>query len=43
MVAKQWQEIDWLKKQLARLTGRLEQVEQTLPKGPADDQPPPHY
>ncbi|VAV89570.1 hypothetical protein MNBD_ALPHA08-2086 [hydrothermal vent metagenome] len=43
MVAKQWQEIDWLKKQLTRLTGRLEQVEQTLPKGPADDQPPPHY
>jgi len=43
MVAKQWQEIDRLKKQLTRLTGRLEQVEQTVPKGPADDQPPPHY
>ncbi len=43
MVAKQWQEIDGLKKQLARLIGRLEQVEQSVPKGPSDDQPPPHY
>lgn len=43
MVAKQWHEIDWLKKQLTRLTGRLEQVEQSLPKGTTDDQPPPHY
>ena len=43
MVAKQWQEIDWLKKQLTRLTGRMESVEQSLPKGATDDQPPPHY
>lgn len=43
MVAKQWHEIDRLKKQMTRMTGRLESVEQTLPKGAADDQPPPHY
>jgi len=43
VVAKQWQEIDWLKKQLVRLTGRLEQVEQSVPKNPGQDQPPPHY
>lgn len=43
IVAKQWHEIDRLKKQMARMTGRLESVEQSLPKGAADDQPPPHY
>lgn len=43
MVAKQWDEIDLLKKQLNRMTGRLEQVEQTMPKSSGDDQPPPHY
>ena len=43
MVAKQWQEIDRLKKQMTRLIGRLESVEQSLPKGATDDQPPPHY
>ncbi len=43
MVAKQWHEIDQLKKQLIRLTGRLEQVEDTMPKGASEDQPPPHY
>jgi len=43
VVAKQWQEIDRLKKQLTRLTGRLEQVEDTLPKDASQDQPPPHY
>lgn len=43
VVARQWQEIDRLKKQMNQLTGRLEQVEDTIPKGQADDQPPPHY
>ncbi len=43
MVAKQWHEIDRLKKQLTRLTGRLEQVEHSLPKGASEDAPPPHY
>ena len=43
VVARQWQEIDRLKKQMSQLTGRLEQVEDIIPKGQADDQPPPHY
>ena len=43
VVARQWHEIDLLKKKMSRLTGRLEQVEDSAPKGPADDQPPPHY
>jgi len=43
VVAQQWHEIDRLKKQMTRLTGRLEQVEDIIPKGQSDDQPPPHY
>jgi len=43
VVARQWQEIDRLKKQMSQLTGRLEQVEDIIPKGAGDDQPPPHY
>lgn len=42
-IVKQWAEIDALKKQLQRTTGRLEQVEDALPQNTPDHQPPPHY
>jgi SlyX protein len=40
-ITAQWREIDALKRQIARLSERLEQA-QTVTDGPADE-PPPHY
>jgi SlyX protein len=41
-ITEQWREIDALKRQIARLSDRLEQVQSAGATGPADE-PPPHY
>ena len=42
-VTEQWKQIDGLAKQVARLTDRLQRVEDTAPSSDAPDPPPPHY
>jgi SlyX protein len=42
-VTEQWKHIDGLAKQVARLTDRLQRVEDTAPSSDAPEPPPPHY
>jgi SlyX protein len=41
-ITEQWREIDVLKRQIARLSERLDQTQAVSASGPADE-PPPHY
>jgi len=41
-ITEQWREIDALKRQMARLSERLDQAQAAGTNGP-DDEPPPHY
>ena len=40
-VTAQWQEIDGLKRQIARLGDQMQDVQARVPEGP--EPPPPHY
>lgn len=42
-VAEQWKEIDRLTRELAMLSERVEQSEQSAGEDAADEPPPPHY
>jgi SlyX protein len=44
VVTSQWKEIDRLTRELAMLTERIKQAEQSVTGGdPGDEPPPPHY
>jgi SlyX protein len=42
-VTSQWQEIDALKRQLAKLSEQVREVEANPALAPQDEPPPPHY
>ena len=42
-ITEQWQEIDRLKRQLARLDDRLREAESRPVGAPQNEPPPPHY
>ena len=42
-VTEQWEQIDRLTKQVARMADRLQRVEDTVPSSDAPEPPPPHY
>lgn len=44
LAGRQWKEIDLLKAEIARLRGRLEELEEAARKPPGEEEPPPpHY
>ncbi|MAH83665.1 MAG: hypothetical protein CBB68_04800 [Rhodospirillaceae bacterium TMED8] len=43
MVADQWKAIDEMKKQIERLKGRLQSVEESMERPLVGEKPPPHY
>ena len=42
-VTDQWEQIDRLTKQVARMADRLQHVEDNVPSSDAPEPPPPHY
>jgi SlyX protein len=42
-VTSQWKEIDRLTREIAKLSERIAQAEQSVGEDPSDEPPPPHY